>query len=324
MKLYIILIFVFLLITFVGIVYVDIGYTNPEKFLKDLNYNYINQWIVRLDTNIPNQNFQSLNCEICTLTFVGDVGLNNESKNTIENILNQDADAILFAGDIGYTNPEDWLELTEKLDNTKVFPALGNHEVAIKYSYTHRDWLSPYGITNSYYSISNEFMKIIVIDTELLDNHNFVKFNMQKQFIINELKDNPADFEIILMHRPMYSDSPQKVTYEYRNELQPIFDEYDVELVIAGHDHKYVRYPTISYDDQPSSNGQVYITVGTGGHSLYPLLYGDELEGNTSADFRFAKEAGILRLEINNNTATGQFITNSNEIIDEFVISKIK
>ena len=235
---------------------------------------------------------------------------------------------ITFVGivyvDIGYTNPEDWLELTEKLDNTKVFPALGNHEAAIKFSYTHRDWLSPYGITNSYYSISNEFMKIIVIDTELLDNHNFVKFNMQKQFIINELKDNPADFEIILMHRPMYSDSPQKVTYEYRNELQPIFDEYDVELVIAGHDHKYVRYPTISYDDQPSSNGQVYITVGTGGHSLYPLLYGDELEGNTSADFRFAKEAGILRLEINNNTATGQFITNSNEIIDEFVISKIK
>ena len=57
MKLYIILIFVFLLITFVGIVYVDIGYTNPEKFLKDLNFNYINQWIVRLDTNIPNQNF---------------------------------------------------------------------------------------------------------------------------------------------------------------------------------------------------------------------------------------------------------------------------
>lgn len=323
MKLFIILAFVLLLIVLVGIVYVGMMYIgivyvdpNTEKFLKDLNYNSINQWIVRLDTNIPNQNFQSLNCEICTLTFVGDVGFNNDSKNTIENILNQDADVILFVGDLSYTNPKDWFELTEKLNNTKVFPALGNREVATKMSYTHRDWLSPYGITNSYYSISNEFMKIIVIDTELLENQNIVKFNMQKQFIINELKENTVDFEIIVMHRPMYSE--RHVSYEYRDELQPIFDEYDVELVIQGHDHKYLRYPALSYNEQLSSNGQVYITVGTGGKGLHQLL------DDSSAVFKFSDEAGILRLEINNNTAIGQFITNSNKTIDEFVISKIK
>ena len=261
-----------------------------------------------------------LNCNVCLLSFVGDVGLTNDSINTIKNIKKHKPDAIFFAGDLSYSIPDDWFDLTKSLDNTKVFPALGNHETGYDSNdilhYPFENWLLPYGITNTYYSVTNDFIKVIIIDTELLENNNYEKFQQQKQFIINELDGNESDFEIIVMHRPIYSD--QRIIDEYKKQLQPIFDKYKVELVIQAHNHSYQRYEPMLSNGIVDTDGQIYIVVGTGGRSLYQS--GNDIDNQIIA----LAKPGILLLKLNNDIAYGSFVSNNGHVLDEFIIEKIE
>lgn len=324
---------IILIITIINISLLSIFMINTNNSIETINSNFndlkikqadmtnsLYDGIIQLHPEIPVQEFDNLNCKNCILTFVGDVGLTDDSVNTIKNIMDVNPDGIFFAGDLSYTSPDDWFDLTQNLDNSKVFPAMGNHEVGKDSfdvnNYPVEEWLSPYDIDSTYYSVSNNFIKVIIIDTELLEQNNFDEFQRQKQFIINELDSNTSNFEIVVMHRPFYSD--QKTVDEYKNQLQPIFDKYEVELVVQAHNHNYQRYMSLSFDGIQNDKGQTYIGVGTGGRNLYES--GDKVEHKILG----FKDAGIFVLEINRNVAVGKFLSNNNEVLDEFEIQYIE
>lgn len=228
--------------------------------------------------------------------------------------------------------------MTTELDISKTFPAIGNHEYR---HHSSEEWLSFYNINSTYYSVSNDFIKVIIIDTEFLERHEFDKFYEQKQFIIDELKNNTSDFEIIVMHRPMISDV--RTVEEYGKELQSIFDKYDVELVIQGHNHYYQRYEPRQFNDGPipeqfhvrlfeaytqlgasEDNGQMYLTVGTGGKNMPSSGKLNELLVFLTGENKITQEPGILLLEVDEMKVVGQFITNDNRVLDEFEVHVIE
>ena len=87
---------------------------------------------------------------------------------------------------------------------------------------------------------------IVVIDTEvycdgsttctLYDHENAEILN---QWVRDDLANSTSTWNIVMLHRGPYSLSYNTVSV--RDNLVPIFDEYNVDLVLAGHDHQYSR-----------------------------------------------------------------------------------
>lgn len=71
----------------------------------------------------------------------------------------------------------------------------------------------------------------------------------QTEWLLKDLQASQgADFRIVIMHRGVYTPGPH--FYDYGDikvlteQLTPIFDEYNVDLVLQGHDHVYgLTYP---------------------------------------------------------------------------------
>jgi acid phosphatase type 7 len=148
--------------------------------------------------------------------------------------------------------------------------------------------------------------RIILLNTEDSDSSNAL-------FLENELKASKQPWKIVAMHKPLYtSPSVHPEEKELASKLQPLFDKYGVDLVIYGHNHNYER---IKLPDKPT----VFIQAGTGGQSHYDIKgerSGREVLYQNDNDF------GIAKLTINSNTLSGQFISHSGKILDNFSITK--
>ena len=117
-----------------------------------------------------------------------------------------------------------------------------------------------------YYSFDYNQIHFIVINTEEDwddDDYFFDITTEQKNWIIDDLANDDSNFTIAMFHRPMYS-----VRSNYRIEdaeairevLEPIFIEYDVDLVFSGHDHYYYR---------TTREGITHVVTGGAGAPLY-------------------------------------------------------
>ncbi|MFA5037101.1 MAG: metallophosphoesterase family protein [Candidatus Izemoplasmatales bacterium] len=86
----------------------------------------------------------------------------------------------------------------------------------------------------------------VAIDTELfygdtgingvVDEENIALFN---SWLVADLGANADKWIIVYLHRGPYALTYD--SYNVRQRLTPIFDQYGVDLVISGHDHRYSR-----------------------------------------------------------------------------------
>ncbi len=60
-----------------------------------------------------------------------------------------------------------------------------------------------------------------------------------KQWLVDDLTTNEMKWTIVFLHRGPYTLSYD--TIMIREELVPIFEQFDVDLVVSGHDHQYSR-----------------------------------------------------------------------------------
>ena len=194
------------------------------------------------------------------------------------------------------------------------------------------------------------------------------KGSKQYTFVQNDLAkaaaDPNTDWIVIVHHNQKYAATKN---YEIPDENEwnvayhPLFEQYNVDLVLQGHQHNYQRTFPIKYNiDTPinpiitdrnrntytNPEGQIYLTVGTGVnlHSLngnkahYMVITQDEEFGFLNVD--------VINnnMNINNNDGTttlvGTFYANQDEdadnqgesakeeqqedIIDQFTITKSK
>ncbi|WP_276258395.1 purple acid phosphatase family protein [Haloglomus litoreum] len=166
---------------------------------------------------------------------------------------------------------------------------------------------------------------------------------VQEQYVRSALQraeeDDDVKWKIVFFHGPLWTTSPD---HEPRRDLQerwgPIFDEYDVDLVMHGDNHVYERTKPIRHTEDlltyserraPASSpqgesapppeeaaadlelpfdetdpyGTTYIVNGTGGVSHYPLGV-EELYMDTTTDAFF----GITRLEIDEKSIDVQYV----------------
>ena len=271
--------------------------------------------------------FQSDN--VTNIAVAADFGVTKNSVKTLENMHSSNPEVILIPGDLSYSTAEEWIEFAEFMGKTNIYIAFGDAEPMEE----REKLLEYYGLNNNYYSFDYENVHFLSIDTTDEKNEWGIISDdkMQLNFIRTDLShaynDPEIDFTIVIMHLPMYSSRDGGSFMDMRNELQPIFDLYGVDLVLNGHRHAYERtYPVMfnnivtdnedcSYDDP---DGQIYVTIGTGGasHSPFKLKHPWSVVQNHN-------DYGFLNIKLLNDGKTlyGEFVSNTGKVMDAFQIN---
>ena len=185
--------------------------------------------------------------------------------------------------------------------NTTMAPVAGNHDGNITNKLNINVFNSMFNLSNDatnsdvnwvngvYYSYDYGNAHFIVLNT----NDMYPMTQSQRNWLINDVKTSDADWNIVLMHRAAYSEGKninKPDTVIMRDVLLPLFDELDIDMVYAGHDHTYYRsyqvegdkvvsdvsYVTEMYNGEETTfavnpEGTVHILPSTAGTKRYAL-----------------------------------------------------
>jgi hypothetical protein len=266
---------------------------------------------------------------------VGDFDCNSNADNTIDNIDDKNPEIVFALGDYSYKSTGScWFNKIAPIDSiTRI--AIGNHEDDNFEGFN--GYMSHFGLSQTYYSYDYENVHVLVMDS---DRVSYLSGSPQYKFVLNDLQaasQNPdIDWIIVYFHRPIYtSPSASAPSTSIRDPYHPLFDQYGVDLVLAGHNHNYQRTFPLNYNlDRPSNpvvtstlendyvnpQGVIFAIVGTGGASLNAISDKAAYVVTQQDDF-----FGQLDIKItdNGNKLEGKFYRNGNNaILDSFSISK--
>jgi len=90
----------------------------------------------------------------------------------------------------------------------------------------------------------------------------------QRKWLKAVLENTHKRWIVVMMHHPIYSTSRGRDYFYLRALFKPLFDQYDVDLVLVGHDHAYGRAAHIPNSKFKDKQGAVYV----GSHAS-PKLY---------------------------------------------------
>ena len=225
---------------------------------------------------------------------------NDNWEKTVGLMINNKVNLSLGLGDYSYGSVGDFIPVVDAL-KAKGIPfkgPQGNHDTS--------SYAKLFGQPSMLYAFDAGQARIILLNTE-----DSVSSNVM--FLENELKTTKQPWKIVVLHKPLYtSPSTHPEEKDLANKLQPLFDQYGVQLVLYAHNHNYER---IKFPDKPT----VFIQAGTGGESHYAIT------GNRSGggvQYQDDKDFGFVKLTINSNALSGQFISQSGKLLDSFSINK--
>ncbi len=209
-----------------------------------------------------------------------------------------------------------------------------------------------------YYSFDYGNVHFLSLNSEVYDFANTMDgINQMKAWITQDLQQNDKTFTVAYFHQPPYSkgshdsdDAFELVMKTMREEIIPLLESFDIDLVVCGHSHVYERsylinghygltsdfVPATMIKDVTNGNysqgnpykkdalktnneGTVYVVCGNGGSSEtspdlnHPAM--NYSEGNDTA-------YGSFILDIYRNRLDGKYLSVDGTINDEFTILK--
>lgn len=207
-----------------------------------------------------------------------------------------------------------------QLRNYPLVNAIGNHDFYFPaYTYYSNNpntvkelFDMPAG--KGYYFCYGEALYIV------LDSNDF--FAPDQADLLNKaIKAYPdAKWRIAILHHSAYSADYDQDDFAFdRSVFAPLFDAYDIDLALSGHDHMYsCTYPV--YAGEKSENGTVYLQASSSSGSN---IYGAE----ESLDvIRYAFDESIATytaLEFKDGELTiNSYRTDTDEVIDTVTLNK--
>jgi len=255
------------------------------------------------------------------IAAVGDIALTKNSLETLQSLNSIDPEIILFLGDLSYTTYNEWIEFTNFLEKEKTFITIGYDDLEYQ-----EEYLAYYDIENVFYSFDFENVHFVTISVEQSYSKGSEQYNFLKSDLANTDLDENIDWIIFWLHKPIYYSNSQNGHTDLI-VLHKLLDQYDVDLVLQADFHAYERSKPITSDgiiidhskcSYIDPKGQIFVTVGTGGHS----------HANIKNKFDWSviqnnNDFGFLNLKILEDKAiVGEFIANSGKIVDTFEIRK--
>jgi len=199
-------------------------------------------------------------------------------------------DGIFMTGDFVESGKKDkqweeWIKAINKSFRYPIYPCIGNHDD----EHLKCGWLPHYECYQLQYIFTNYYKTFGFADWYSTDVNNIhivsISSNYdgdgeeridekQKEWLINDLKNNNKPITIALYHAPAYSSySWMKQGHgsdmHMRETYSNIFEKYGTDIIFNGHTHWYERIQPI-LNNEYNENGLVRITIGGGGAPLTP------------------------------------------------------
>ncbi len=208
-----------------------------------------------------------------SFAVVGDSGSGGKGQLAVAKLLGHlEPDLILHTGDVVYPTGEErhydrrfFAPYRHLIKTVPVFPVLGNHDVRKGHAGAflenfHPPLDSPHS-TKRYYSFDWGNTHFVALDSELYYGDRGSSPEEQKDFLEQDLPATGKRWRVVFLHRSPYSSSRHGGDQKVREDLEPLFVKYGVDLVFGGHDHVYERTVPI--------RGVTYVVSGGGGRRLY-------------------------------------------------------
>lgn len=219
---------------------------------------------------------------------------------------NQDARLVANMGDL-VDNGEDssqWRAWFRGLDNvigqTAFVPVMGNHECCdknweMRLPTAYLRYFQPPSNGSSqfdryYYSFDYgpvHFVVLCTSESELADFQQNLS-SEQMAWLRQDLAASGQPWKVVLMHRDVLQyrihNRPERAEgfSEEGAVFMPVFEEFNVDLVLTAHLHTYRNRGHIFRQDS-SAEGPVYILTGVAGDVRYPNLWIDHALDKTTA-----------------------------------------
>ena len=180
----------------------------------------------------------------------------------------------------------------------KFYATLGNHDDPKQRFY------KPFNMNGQrYYTFkANDRVRFFVLDSNYMDPQ-------QLAWLAGELKGSNSPWKICFFHHPLYSSGKQHGSdADLRTFLEPLFLEYGVKVVLAGHEHFYERL-------KPQKGIYYFISGGSA-----KLRRGNIARTNLTAK-GFDQDNHFMLMEIDGDTLHFQTITRAGATIDSGVVS---
>jgi len=265
---------------------------------------------------------------------VGDMGCSPLTEKIINDINNKSPEVILALGDLSYQrdNADCWFNIVAPVE-PKLKIVLGDHDYDS--DSVLKQYKNHFNMSQEYYSFNYENVHFIALATEIPFDINSSQYNFVKNDLEAASKNPDINWTIVYSYRPQYSSPSEHPGNNFLRDLyHPLFQKYNVDIILQSHNHNYQRSYPINYNNESSSSplvtdndiqsykdptGQVYVTVGTGGSALH------DLKGKARYIAVQYKAFGYLEISItsNGNNLTGTFYDSSDGTIkDQFALIK--
>lgn len=173
------------------------------------------------------------------------------------------------------TNQWQWMfdTASDNLKNTYLMPATGNHEEKDDYS-TVSNFVLPNmpeqdTTTGVYYSYTYNNVHVAVLNTNNLDENEALNPE-QIEWLKKDMEASDAQWKVLAFHKALYSNGSHyddEDVCAMRDQLCSLIPELNIDLVLQGHDHVYLRTHSLDgnkvVDEEKTAleyNGQVYDT----------------------------------------------------------------
>lgn len=161
------------------------------------------------------------------------------------------------------------------LGRMPLWPAIGNHEATrphddvTQIEQSHYFSLFELPGNERWYRVDYHLITLLVVDS----NSSLAPDKPQYQWLRTQLRSPRNRFTLVALHHAPHTSGPHARLLpdgtpeewpidEGRRFLVPLFEMYDVDIVLCGHDHLYER---------SEKDGVVYIVTGGGGAPLYKI-----------------------------------------------------
>ena len=179
----------------------------------------------------------------------------------------------------------------------------------------------PKGLEKTCYFIDYPDLKIIALNSN-------VAIKRQAKWLREILKSNDKKWTVVTYHHPVFSASTGRDNPEIRSLWQPIFEEYNIDLALQGHDHSYARgaiyeKPVVVKNENHGGNiiGPVYVVSVSGGKMYSVNKSGWDEYGATQA--KNGERIQLFQhISIDGDRLTYRSFTATGELFDRFELLK--
>lgn len=263
----------------------------------------------------------------------------------------EDAEFITHLGDfVDDGNNEsywDWVLNNEEMQSLPVVPVAGNHEaratddrlvnaIAAHYNVDIPEQDTSRGI---YYSFTYENATFIVLNTNDLNGSDQIS-EAQMAWAESVAKNADTTWKILLTHKAPYSKGPHyndSDVIQIRQQLNQLAAEGDIDIVLSGHDHTYLRTPYlldgktqqtdytdlsvdgITYRTAVNPEGTVFVIPSASGVKYYEFNEAADVPAEVAGQPGLSVYGGIT---IEGDTLYYRAYTEDGSLYDSFAIRK--